>query len=124
MVLSPRAAADISTIREARVTAIGLCHSCQLCRFVSFSEITILASRLHLNGATLTLGPCGKEWESAQATISLTNEARDQPRTTEVALAADSTDMATLTTESNGQGCTVADFPYPPNVQVIGPNCC
>jgi phosphoglycerol transferase len=80
----------------------------------------------------ITLGLRSSECESAQATISMTNEAGDQmtepttveinPKTTtEVTLNTDPTKTATLTIESSGQGCTVEEFPYPQFVQVINP---
>ena len=80
----------------------------------------------------ITLGLRSSECESAEATISMTNAAGDQitepttieinpTTTTEVTLTTEPTDTATLTIESSGQGCTVAEFPYPQFVQVINP---
>jgi hypothetical protein len=82
----------------------------------------------------VSLGLRSSECESAEATITLTDSAGTQianpvttpinPRsTTEFTLmATEQSDSAILTISTNGQGCTVENYPYPQFVQVIDPS--
>jgi len=86
--------------------------------------------RFPITGIELGLRSSG--CETASATLSLTDPAGEQisepvtveinpTQTTQIALTSDPVSEATLTISTTGQGCTVAEFPYPQFVQVINP---
>jgi hypothetical protein len=86
----------------------------------------------------LTLGLRSSECESANATITITDQAGNQlanpttapinpTTTTELTLTItpptnQALQTATITITTDGQGCTVDNFPYPQFVQVINPS--